>query len=56
MEKNKLKTSLLTFSVENVEIPQFREWNVSGKDWFYWGKDNKYPFYLYDLYTKSSLM
>lgn len=56
MEKNELKTSFLTFSIENVEIPQFREWNVSGKNWFYWGKDNKYPFYLYGLYERSSLM
>ena len=41
------KTDLMTFSLENVEIPQFREWSVSGKDWYYWGKDNKLPYYLY---------
>ena len=61
MEKEKVKatkakTSFLTFSVEDVDIPQFREWNVSGKEWYYWGKDNKYPFYLYSLYEKSSLI
>lgn len=61
MEKEKVKatkakTSFLAFSVEDVDIPQFREWNVSGKEWYYWGKDNKYPFYLYNLYEKSSLM
>ena len=50
------KTDLMTFSLENVEIPQFREWSVSGKDWYYWGKDNKLPYYLYGLYEKSSLM
>ena len=50
------KTDLMSFSLENVEIPQFREWNVSGKDWYYWGKDNKLPYYLYGLYEKSSLM
>jgi len=50
------KTDLLTFSLENVEIPQFREWSVSGKEWYYWGKDNKLPYYLYGLYEKSSLM
>ena len=48
MEKTKLKTTnFLTFSVENVTIPPLKEWQVSGKDWFYWGKDNKLPYYLY---------
>ncbi len=57
MEKTKLKTTnFLTFSVENVTIPPLKEWQVSGKDWFYWGKDNKLPYYLYSLYEKSSLM
>ena len=55
-EKTQKNTQILTFSIDEAEIPQFREWNVSGKDWFYWGKDNKYPFYLYGLYERSSLM
>lgn len=55
-EKNQKTTQFLSFSMENVEIPQFIERSYSGKDWFYWGKDNKLPYYLYSLYEKSSLM
>lgn len=55
-EKTQKNTQILTFSIEDVEIPQFVERSYSGKDWYYWGKDNKLPFYLYGLYEKSSLM
>lgn len=55
-EKMQKNTQILTFSIENVDIPQFVERSYSGKEWFYWGKDNKLPFYLYSLYEKSSLM
>lgn len=55
-EKNQKTTQFLSFSMENAEIPQFIERSYSGKDWFYWGKDNKLPYYLYGLYEKSSLM
>ena len=53
-EKNQKTTQFLSFSIENVEIPQLTERSYSGKDWFYWGKDNKLPYYLYGLYEKSS--
>jgi len=49
-------TQFLSFSIENVEIPQLTERSYSGKEWYYWGKDNKLPFYLYSLYERSSLM
>lgn len=55
-EKQSKSAQILTFSIEDVEIPQFVERSYSGKEWFYWGKDNKLPFYLYGLYEKSSLM
>jgi hypothetical protein len=55
-EKTQKTTQFLSFSMENVEIPQLIERSYSGKDWFYWGKDNKLPYYLYGLYEKSSLM
>lgn len=55
-EKSQKMTQILTFSMENVEIPQFTERSYSGKEWYYWGKDNKLPYYLYGLYEKSSLM
>ena len=55
-EKNTKNTQILSFSMENIEIPQLTEREYSGKKWYYWGKDNKLPFYLYGLYEKSSLM
>jgi len=29
---------------------------VTGKGYVYWGDDNKYPSYIYDLYTRSALL
>jgi len=55
-EKNQKMTQFLSFSIENVEIPKLTERQMSGKDWIYWGKDNKLPYYLYSLYEKSALM
>lgn len=55
-EKTQKNTQILTFSLENVEIPQFLEKKVSGKDFYYWGDKNQMPYYLYGLYEKSSLM
>ena len=55
-ENTQKNTEILSFSMENVEIPQLIERSYSGKEWYYWGKDNKLPFYLYGLYEKSSLM
>lgn len=55
-EKEHKNTQILTFSMENVEIPQFTEKKVSGKDFYFWGDKNQMPYYLYGLYEKSSLM
>lgn len=55
-EKTQKNTQILTFSMENVEIPQFTEKKVSGKDFYFWGDKNQMPYYLYGLYEKSSLM
>jgi len=55
-EKNQKTTQFLSFSMENVEIPQLIERSYSGKDWYYWGKDNKLPYYYYSLYERSALM
>lgn len=56
-DKNVQKnTQFLTFSLDSVEIPAFNEKKVSGKDYLYWGDKNQMPYYLYDLYSKSSLM
>lgn len=55
-EKEQKNTQILTFSMENVEIPQFIEKKVSGKEYQFWGDKNQMPYYLYSLYEKSSLM
>lgn len=55
-EKEHKNTQILTFSIENVEIPQFTEKKISGKDFYFWGDKNQMPYYLYELYEKSSLM
>ena len=57
-EKNQkhTNTQFLSFSLENVEIPKLTERQMSGKDWYNWGDNNKLPYYLYGLYEKSSLM
>ena len=55
-EKNQKTTQFLSFSLENVEIPKLTERQMSGKEWYNWGNDNKLPYYLYGLYEKSSLM
>lgn len=55
-EKTQKNTQILTFSMENVEIPQFTEKKVSGKEYQFWGDKNQMPYYLYSLYEKSSLM
>ena len=57
-EKNQkhTNTQFLSFSIENVEIPKLTERQMSGKEWYNWGDNNKLPYYLYGLYEKSSLM
>lgn len=47
---------IMTFSLEEVEIPKFSEKHISGKAWINWGDKNDIPYYLFDLYSKSSLM
>ena len=56
IEKSIKNTQFLSFSIDSVEVPEFIERQMSGKDWYNWGKDNKLPYYFYDLYSKSSLM
>ena len=34
------------------DVPDFKE--VQGKDWVYFGKKNEYPYYLLNLYNRSS--
>ncbi len=57
MEKEQKTLNFSVFDYQqSLEIPELIEKNVSGKDYVYYGEKNKLPFYLYDLYEKSSLM
>lgn len=52
METNKIKLSFAAldpYLVENRVLPTEKE--IPGKEIIAWGQDNKYPFYLYDLYS-----
>ena len=55
-ENSVKNTQFLSFSLEMPEVPEFIERSYSGKEWYYWGRDNKMPSYLYGLYEKSALM
>ena len=37
-------------------IPMFEERTVSGFDYLYYGKDNQFPQFLFNLYLNSSLL
>ena len=56
IKNNEKKGQILAFSLDEVKVPSFVEKHISGKDWVYWGEKNTMPYYLYELYTKSSLM
>lgn len=56
---SEIKSTQMNFTAvgqKTKQIPTFIEKEVSGKDYVYWGEDNKFPFYLYTLYTKSTLL
>jgi len=44
--------NFMTIKFENHKIPEFKE--VKGKDWVYYGEDNKYPEYLIELALRSA--
>lgn len=46
------QNSVVTLKFENHKTPEFKE--VKGKEWVYFGEDNKYPDYLTELYLRSA--
>ena len=51
--KIKKKTDLSIIQVTNVTSTRFAEAYNSGKKWVSYGQDNRYPDYLYGLYTDA---
>lgn len=45
-------SNVLTLKFENHKVPEFKE--VKGKEWVYFGEDNKYPDYLTELFLRSA--
>ena len=46
------ESNIVTINFENVKIPEFKQ--VRGKDWIYFGVDNRYPDYLIELYERCA--
>ena len=55
MDENKRKLTFTTIVNDTKEIPQ-PIINSKSDGWLSWGSDNRFPLYLYDLYTYSSQM
>lgn len=45
-----------TLSQDSPQIPKPTEKIISGKPFVYWGENNDYPNFLYDLYLNSALL
>lgn len=54
--ENKEKFEIMVFSNEGRDIPTLKEKIVSGRDYIYYGEDNKFPEYLWDLYLRSGVL
>ena len=57
MEENKIVNNLKFAEMQSIkEIPAPEEKKVSGKEYINYGKDNKYPEYLWNLYLRSAIL
>lgn len=54
--ENKDKFEIMVFSSEGRDVPMLKEKDISGKDYIYYGEDNKFPEYLWDLYLRSGVL
>ena len=54
--ENKEKFEIMVFSNEGRDVPTLKEKIVSGRDYIYYGEDNKFPEYLWDLYLRSGVL
>lgn len=52
MEDKKFSENMIVIKLSGNKPPVFKE--VTGKDWVYYGAKNDYPYYIIDLYNKSS--
>lgn len=50
------KENIMFFSNEKRDIPTLEEKVMSGKDYVFYGNDNKFPEYLWDLYLRSGIL
>lgn len=50
------KLSFSVFELEKTEIPDGKETVRSGYDYVSWGKDNRFPNDLYDMYQNSAIL
>lgn len=55
MDKFNLKLSAIKPFIED-NIPNSKETKIPGKNFVIWGDDNKFPTYLYELYSKVSTL
>ena len=57
MEQNKILSNVKFADMQVIkEIPAAEEKKVSGKEYITYGKDNKYPEYLWNLYLRSAIL
>lgn len=54
--ESKEKFEIMVFSNEGRDVPTLKEKIVSGRDYIYYGDDNKFPEYLWDLYLRSGVL
>lgn len=54
--ESKEKFEIMVFSNEGRDVPTLKEKIVSGRDYIYYGEDNKFPEYLWDLYLRSGVL
>ena len=50
---SKKKIGPLRIAFEAEPLPEFEEKEVKGKDYVFWGKDNKYPDFLLENFEQS---
>lgn len=56
MENNVLKLNFCCIPNKDRYVPIYVEKQINGKEYIYWGKDNKFPDYLWDIYSKCGLL
>lgn len=52
MSDKKFSENMIVIKLSGNKPPVFKE--VTGKEWIYYGAKNDYPYYIIDLYNKSS--